>query len=206
MPPLIVMALPQESQGRIEALTPHLLYTGVGKVNATLHLSTHLMALQQQNQLPTRVINLGSAGSHQFSILELVNCTHFIQQDMDATALGFALGQTPFETHSLLASGEKIDYLPQAYLHSGDQFITDASKNLPVMDMEGYALAKVCLHFGVDFSCVKFISDNANQHSPLSWQDRLEAGSQCLAQFLQDFLQADKQNALLSKQRIPTPK
>jgi adenosylhomocysteine nucleosidase len=192
MQSLIVMALPQESQGRIEALTDQLLYTGVGKVNATLQLSAHLMALQQQNQRPKRVLNLGSAGSHQFSLLELVNCTHFVQQDMDATALGFALGQTPFETHSLLASGERIAYLPQAYLHSGDQFITDASKNLPVMDMEGYALAKVCLHFGVPFSCVKFISDNANQHSAMSWHDRLEAGSQRLATFLHAFLHADK--------------
>lgn len=185
---LVVMALPAESQGRLESLTSELLYTGVGKVNAALHLTAELARRQAENRLPARVLNLGSAGSHQFELLQLVNCTQFFQHDMNATALGFAPGQTPFEPQIHLEQGLIFPELPQACLHSGDHFVTDTAANRPVIDMEGYALAKVCQHFQVTFGCVKFISDNANHQSSMSWPARLDAGSQRLAHFFKDFL------------------
>lgn len=185
---LLVMALPDESQGRLEALTEDLLYTGVGKVNAAFKLSAELSRRQLQHRLPDLVLNLGSAGSHQFDLLQLVNCTRFVQQDMDATALGFALGQTPFEPDAEL-KGLQFPPLMTSRLYSSDRFITDTAANLSVLDMEGYALAKVCQHFQVDFGCVKFVSDNANHQSALSWAKRLDSGSQLLAQFFSQLIE-----------------
>ena len=43
------------------------------------------------------VINYGTAGSRELPIGELVDCTKFVQRDMNTTGLGFIKGQTPFE-------------------------------------------------------------------------------------------------------------
>ena len=44
------------------------------------------------------IINYGTAGSTT-GITGLVDCTKFIQRDMDKTALGFIKGETAFETN-----------------------------------------------------------------------------------------------------------
>ena len=46
---------------------------------------------------PTHVVNYGGAGALRLSLHRV---THFLQCDMDVRALGFALGQTPFEDDS----------------------------------------------------------------------------------------------------------
>ena len=61
--PLIVMALPQESRGQLERAGAQLLYTGVGKVNAAAALARRLAELRGAGNSPSRVVNLGTAGS-----------------------------------------------------------------------------------------------------------------------------------------------
>ena len=45
---------------------------------------------------PKLVINYGT-GSRKIKKKTLVDCTKFIQRDMDVTGLGFMRGETPFE-------------------------------------------------------------------------------------------------------------
>src|SRR6187397_598964 len=75
--PLIVMALPQESRGLLEAAGAHLLYTGVGKVNAAATLARRLAELRCAGAAPGRVVNMGTAGSRHVAAHSLVECVRF---------------------------------------------------------------------------------------------------------------------------------
>src|SRR5262245_65263282 len=97
MKPLIVMALPQESRGELERRGAQLLYTGVGKVNAAATLARRLAELRCAGTPPSRVINMGTAGSRGIPAHTLVACNRFIQRDMDVSGLGFPTGVTPFD-------------------------------------------------------------------------------------------------------------
>ena len=54
-------------------------HTGVGKINASIKL---MELINEHN--PTQVINYGTAGSLKQEINGLVECTTFVQHDMDA--------------------------------------------------------------------------------------------------------------------------
>ena len=96
--PLIVCALEAETQDQLKEYD--VLYTGVGKVNATIRLMERLGGIFLSREgalLPSVVINYGTAGSRKIKKKTLVDCTKFIQRDMDVTGLGFMRGETPFE-------------------------------------------------------------------------------------------------------------
>src|SRR5262245_8752521 len=94
---LIVMALPQESRGRLEAAGADLLYTGVGKVNAAAALARRLAEMRCTGAAQPLVVNMGTAGSRTIPAHTLVACNRFAQRDMDVSGLGFAPGATPFD-------------------------------------------------------------------------------------------------------------
>ena len=194
---LIVCALEQETQGQLDNYFDderQILYTGVGKVNATLKLTQRLHSshLHYMPKMPELVINYGTAGSRELPIGELVDCTRFIQRDMDATQFGFFKGQTPFEdTEIVLDFRNKPlnpDYSREHHINtikkhlvcgSGDNFVDNVENEIEmidVFDMEAYALAKVCSYYYVPFISFKYITDNANEHSPGDWKDNLGDG------------------------------
>lgn len=181
--PLIVMALESEGQGRIEALGLEVLYCGVGKVNAAYHLTRRLAAGGASFDY---VLNIGSAGSHSFKRGQLVEASSFVQRDMDATGLGFALGQTPFDdTPAALSSVSRFVGLPRGVCASGDSFLQGASPiAADIIDMEAYALAKVCHLAGVPFASVKYITDGADGAAAAHWQENLRMAAQAFAQLL----------------------
>ena len=45
-----------------------------------------------------------------------------------------------------------------------------------IVDMEAYALAKVCRHLGMTFHCWKYISDQANDAAPTDWATHVAHG------------------------------
>src|SRR5690554_6619523 len=81
---------------------PHLqqrftpLMTGIGPVEAAVHLTAALAALAQRGSLPDLVVSLGSAGSRVLEQTEVYQATSVAYRDMDAIALGFEKGVTPF--------------------------------------------------------------------------------------------------------------
>ena len=85
---LIVCALEVETQGQLDNW--NVLYTGVGKVNATYTLANHLNT-PIDSKPPKLIINYGTAGSRKIKKKSLVDCTKFVQRDMDVTGLGFIL-------------------------------------------------------------------------------------------------------------------
>ena len=178
---LIVSALEVETQGQLEDY--RVLYTGVGKVNATLELTKVLQKahLHYLPPMPKLVINYGTAGSRELPIGELVDCTRFIQRDMDVTGMGFLRGQTPFENNvPIVLDYDHVEFNPigkKMRCGSGDNFVQENKEIYSdVFDMEAYALAKVCYHYDVPFISFKYITDGADEHSPGDWKDNCTDG------------------------------
>ncbi len=181
--PLIVMALKDEGQGKLEQLGYEVLYCGVGKVNATYNLTRRLL----QNSKPVSyVLNLGSAGSHVFNRGALVAADRFAQRDMDVTGLGFVIGQTPFDNdHHIIQFPKAFAQLPHGLCGSGDSFLQGlCPMSSDIVDMEAYALAKVCLQESIRFACIKYITDGADAHASNDWQTNLTYAAQAFEDFL----------------------
>ena len=182
---LIVCALEQETQEELNDWLPftddpvwNVLYTGVGKVNATYKLTKHfgsfhsVPAIRRSYDL---VINYGTAGSRELPIGELVDCTKFIQRDMNVTGMGFLKGQTPFENKvPMILDYDHVEFNPigkKLRCGTGDNFVQDDIDNYSdVFDMEAYALAKVCHHYKVPFISFKYITDGADEQAHEDWE------------------------------------
>ena len=173
--PLLVMALPIESQGVFERIDVPVLYTGIGKINATHALTRRLAHYRHAGQPLPLVVNFGTTGSHCFDTGTVVACRQFIQRDMDVTGLGFELGVTPFEDiPPVLEFPAVFESLPEAICGSGDGFVTSGlSARCDVIDMEAYALAKVCRLEGTSFACAKYVTDGADHSAANDWQSNL---------------------------------
>jgi len=184
---LIVMALELESQGLFERAGVPVLYTGLGKVNAALSLMRALRDCRGAGEPLPLVLNFGTAGSHTLSAGSLVACRQFVQRDMDVRGIGFPLGVTPFEDlPPMLEFPPVFEQLPQALCGSGDSFETGAAKlHCEVIDMEAYALAKVCRLEGVAFGCAKYVTDGADGAAAEHWQQNLPRAAEAFWQLYQ---------------------
>lgn len=141
--------------------------TGIGKVNATYHL-TQAIAKRR----PRLIVNLGSAGSSTFRRGQVVCCRKFIQRDMDARGLGFELYETPLSGLSTtLDYGLSMEGVEEGICGSGDSFEmghhTDAYN---VVDMEAYALAFVAMKEEIPFISLKYITDGADDQAADEWE------------------------------------
>ena len=170
---LIVCALEEETNGKLDDY--NVIYTGVGKVNATYELTAELFFQMKLSKVPKLVINFGTAGSKDIPIHTLVKCTKFIQRDMNTIPLGTRLGETPYEEDIPVS----ISFDSDGYIcGTGDNFVEDVNEEMysDVFDMEAYALAKVCYKTGIDFISYKYITDNVNEKSANDWKENCSKG------------------------------
>lgn len=183
--PLIVMALESEGQGRLEALGFEVIYCGVGKVNAAYALTKALYEHKAAGMPVGLVLSVGSAGSGEFNRGMLVECTGYVQRDMDATGIGFAFGQTPFEDGIQIDTPKLFDDLPSGICGTGDSFLqTPPPIPCNVIEMEAFALAKICRAEGVAFSSVKYITDGADEGASTDWVRNLKEAAEAFVTFL----------------------
>ena len=161
-PRILICAIPDEVRGLVGI---NINFSGVGKINAAW--TTHKVITQFH---PKLIINYGTAGTLKKSLRGLVRVTGFVDRDMDATPLGFELGQTPFEPGVLIGK-------PGLICGSGDTFATKKPRiGCDIVDMEAYAIAKICKEYNVDFRCYKYVTDGVNINSPEDWQKNLQNG------------------------------
>ena len=146
---------------------------GVGKVNAAM--STQLFIDRYQ---PDWIMNAGVAGSFldvPIGTVLLADC--FIQHDVDTTAVGDPVGlvstvnQVDFPTDGVDVLSGYLKDLDVEFLTgkvaTGEVFMTKGDrcdwveKNFSpaLCEMEGGAIAQVCLRNGVKFTALKSVSD-----------------------------------------------
>lgn len=128
----------------------NVLYTGMGKINAAMAVQWLI-----DNFNVTRVINVGSAGGNPATIAtgHVYPIGTVVDRDWGFPESGYA---TSF----------KISDAPRESktCYTGDSFVTDWNNDYEIVDMESFAIAKVCNapENNVQFSCYKYISDNGN--------------------------------------------
>jgi adenosylhomocysteine nucleosidase len=121
---------------------------------------------------PKLIINYGTAGSLNDNLTGLYKVLKFLQRDMDASELGFKIGETPFDNISNISFGN--DGLS---IGTGDNFVSQQPTIVTdLVDKEAYAIAKVCLLKKINFLCFKFISDNADNNASNSWEKNISKG------------------------------
>lgn len=171
------------------------LITGVGPVEAAVATTAVLAELAQQDRLPDLVISLGSAGSQRLDHGRIYWVDEVAYRDMDATALGFAPGVTPFldQPASLtLASGPQGQ--PYARLATGASVVSGEAYDAidaDMVDMETYAVVRAAARFGLPVIGLRGISDGKADLTVLGdWTGTLSVIDQGLAEAL-DLLAAE---------------
>ena len=94
--PLIVCALEDEFNLKTEKTSLASHWSGKSECFA-ISLTEYILS----NDKLSHVINYGTAGSKKIKVGTIVDCTKFIQRDMDASKIGFDLYETPFEVKIL---------------------------------------------------------------------------------------------------------
>lgn len=164
--PLLVVALDEEARHLHVSELP-ILVTGVGKVCAAAALAA-LLARQR----PSRIINLGTAGALRTGLAGTQVIGRVIQHDFDEATIAELTGEHFSEPIELAADGP--------VLGSGDVFVSGGpgrealvARGVDLVDMEGYAVARVARTFGLEVMLVKEISDGAGESAAKSWSDNL---------------------------------
>ena len=59
--------------------------------------------------------------------------------------------------------------------------------DIDLVDMEAYALAKVCKLELIKFRCFKYVSDNADENAPNEWLENCKKGAKLFQNNLKQF-------------------
>ena len=176
----ILVALEPEFPILLDSLNYTLLYTGVGKINATI------AAMKACNDPRCEtVINYGTAGALNKDIIgHLVAIGTVYQRDMDARPLS-QLGYTPFEEDSgPIKINDSIFFSPYT-LSTGDNFVKDMPEIVTdAVDMEAYAIAKVCKLYNKRFECYKYMTDFADESASEHWRENMHKGAEKFLEIL----------------------
>ena len=174
---IIVAALEVETP-KLDRFAP-VVHTGVGKLNAAIQLYEAILFHK-----PDLVINYGTAGSVSQKT-GLLKIDSFVQRDMDVRGLGVPRGITPF-------TDEQLPTKSGIVLASGDSFVTDSKLHLegldiPVdlIDMEAYALNKVCEHHDTQFDCYKYVTDSTDGDASSDWVENVAKGAELFIDVLE---------------------
>ena len=170
MDKLFLAAIKEETVG-----LDYFKHIGVGKINATYN-TLKLIQIYK----PKIIVNYGTAGAINTKLKGIVECTKFYQRDMDVRGLDFKLGETPFD------KVKEIIISDSGYsCGTGDSFVNQKIEmEVDVVDMEAYAIAKVCMLENIEFKCFKYISDNADENSNNDWNANLALGAEAFAKMI----------------------
>ncbi|SET47934.1 5'-methylthioadenosine/adenosylhomocysteine nucleosidase [Paenibacillus sp. NFR01] len=180
---------------------------GVGKVNAAV---TTQVLIDHFGVSAVLFTGVAGAVHPKLEIGDIVISSHCIQHDMDATALGYAKGEIPYQVVSKFpADGRLIALAEQAcreldrnyitgIVLSGDQFV--ASKETVAKlrieldgacaEMEGAALAQVCNMNAVPYIVIRSMSDKADGSAHVNFREFTEAASARSHAILEHMLRA----------------
>ena len=175
---LYVMAAEAEYGARLRARIRPLI-CGVGPVEAAISTTMALFAHEAAGEMPDLVVSLGSAGSATLEQGAIYQVRSVSWRDIDATALGFAPGTTPFlEEEATVPLPTPIEGIPTARLSTGANVVSGpayASVDADMVDMETHAVRRACARFGVPVIGLRGISDGREALTGLQDWTRLLA-------------------------------
>ncbi|MEW9807695.1 5'-methylthioadenosine/S-adenosylhomocysteine nucleosidase [Mesorhizobium sp. ZMM04-5] len=182
---LFVMAADAEYGKHLKALFKPLM-TGVGPVEAGVELAAALAGRAAGPGLPDLVVSLGSAGSRTLEQTGVYQATAVSYRDMDASALGFAKGATPFlDLPAVVPLPLRVPGIAEATLSTGANIVSGAAYDTvdaDMVDMETFAVLRACQKFEVPLVALRGISDGAADLSHVGdWTEYLHVIDEKLA-------------------------
>ena len=128
----------------------NVLYTGFGKINAAMSVQWLI-----DNFNVKKIINIGSAGGNPGKIEagRVYNIGTVVDRDWCFDEGGCA---------TVLTNDDATNESKTCF--TGDSFVTDWNNDYEIVDMEAFAIAKVCSapENNVEFNCYKYISDTGD--------------------------------------------
>ena len=186
--------------------TPLILSTsGVGKVSAAMTTQYLIDKFE-----PEIILFTGIAGAlnSTYEIGNIIIAKTCIQYDIDASELGFSPGTIPYTDYKTFSSDHKLLDLAKKIktnntIHfgtilTGDQFISHKKRinyqhlfdyfKGDAIEMEGAALAHVCMHNNLPFLVIRTISDKADKTAPKDFSAFLKIASRNNFVFIEELL------------------
>lgn len=172
----------------------YILNSSIGKVNSTITTS---MVLNKYSI--DKLISIGTSGAltAKTAIGDFVSGERLAYHDVDVTAFGYKIGQLPQMNKYFETTDDQFwkqlmtEFAAQAEitLHTGDivtgdQFINSSSRkefinnnfeNGLCVEMESTAIIHTAISYGVDCYALRSISDNADGHADVSFDEYLTA-------------------------------
>lgn len=163
LPVLFVMAAEAEYGPALKARIRPLM-TGVGPVEGGVALAAALAGMAER---PRLIVSLGSAGSRVLAQAQVYQVSAVAYRDMDASALGFERGRTPFQgLPARIDLAHPIPGLPAASLSTGANIVSGAAYDAiaeDMVDMETFAHLRAAQRFGIPLIGLRGISDGAEE-------------------------------------------
>ena len=182
VPVLFVMAAEAEYGPALRARIAPLI-TGVGPVEGAVALTAALAGMPQP---PRLVVSVGSAGSRVLAQAQVYQVSAVAYRDMDASALGFEPGRTPFlDLPARIDLPHRIPGLPAASLSTGANIVSGPAYDRiaeEMVDMETFAHLRAAQRFGIPLIGLRGISDGAEELRQLTdWTQYLHVIDERLA-------------------------
>ena len=175
-------------RGKINEKEVVVVRSGIGKVNAAVCSQILVDKFGAE-----AIVNTGIAGSlkAEIDIGDIVLSSDSVKHDMDATGLGYPIGQIPRMETFAFPADQKLLKLAEKCCNqvnpdiktfvgrvvSGDQFISDKEKKQQLIDnfdgfcteMEGAAIAQVCYLNHIGCLIIRAISDKADDSATVDY-------------------------------------
>lgn len=182
VPVLFVMAAEAEYGPALRARIAPLI-TGVGPVEGAVTLTAALAGMERH---PRLIVSLGSAGSRALVQAQVYQVASVAYRDMDASALGFERGRTPFlDLPARIGLSHRIPGLPAASLSTGANIVSGGGYDAiaeEMVDMETFAHLRAAQRFGIPLVGLRGISDGAEELRQLAdWTQYLHVIDERLA-------------------------
>lgn len=194
--------------GEIEERKCVLVKCGVGKVNAARTVQILIDNFDIQN-----IINIGSAGAvnEKLNVQDIVIAKDLVQYDFDITQVGNYEKGEICEIGKFIKSDEKLIKLCEKTINqmenkefnikigtiaSADMFCADPKKackirkefNAECVEMEGAAIAQVCMLDNIPFLVIRGISDTPNGNNKMDFHTYLKIVSKTVAKILKSVI------------------
>lgn len=178
------------------------LMTGVGPVEAAVVLTAALARLDASGHRPDLIVSLGSAGSARLEQTEVYQASSVSYRDMDASALGFEKGLTPFlDLPKEVALPLQVAGIPSARLSTGANIVSGAAYDAidaDMVEMETYAVLRAAQHFGIPLIGLRGISDGKDELKHVgNWTEYLHVIDEKLAKAVRTIEEALDNGSLM---------
>ena len=178
----LVLAALESEFFTVEKSIKKIHYTGIGKINSS-RVTTELI-LQEK---PDLILNVGTAGCLKPELLGCVfGVKDVIERDMNAEPLA-PRGEVPLSGQLNICTSD----FGTLRCATGDSFVTKMDpwllrREVELVDMELFAVAKIAEHYGAKWRSIKFASDLADENAAETWNFNLRETNTKIAEMIEE--------------------